>query len=164
MECEGFTLVEIVLTALLMTLVGGLGWSIATAHERLAGSTTAHLDAVATTQRSLNWLQQDLRSASRGTLKCQCLAAPCPPGERNLRMDVTRGDPPVTQAIEYRREGGRLTKSIDGGAPQVVADGLSAFLATCGADGIVTLDLTATGTSRFSARPHRVISHVLVWS
>ena len=164
MRRAGFTLVEVVITSLVLTLVGGLAWTIVTADERLAGNTTAYLDAVAAAQRGLNLLQQDLGSASLSTVKCQCPTAPCPPAELSLQMDVTRGDPPTTQTTTYQRNGNQLTKSVNGDAPQVVAVGLSAFTVTCTADGLVAIDLTTIGTSYAGTRSHHVSSRVLVRS
>ncbi|MBI2495787.1 MAG: hypothetical protein HYW10_04405, partial [Candidatus Omnitrophica bacterium] len=154
---RGVTLTEVLVVSLVLTLVGGVFFTVATAGERVTRRTELKLANITVTKRALNRLDEDLRQASAASLQCACPSPPCPPGERTLQF--TR----MTTSVLYQRTGSTLTRTVDGGIPQPIAGGLAAFeVGGCNATGLVTVAVTAAVPTDSVVSPYRVQSRFFV--
>src|SRR6185295_4422718 len=96
-------------------------------------------------------VEEDLRGARQANLACtaavsaSCLTPPC------LQFDPVGGGARVTY---QRTAAGRLTRTPEAGAAQVVASGLSEFLPICQPNGLVKLRVTAQLSDVSSGTPY----------
>ena len=137
MRCRGFTFVEVLIVAALFTLFGIVALIMGQAGGQAWMTTDSRLETMTTVQIALNRLSEDLRKASQATLS----AAACSEAT-GLSFKPLNPDGSLGPAILYVLDGGALTRTQTGGAPQVVAGGVTQFRPTCQADGIVKLQLT----------------------
>ncbi|MBI1991635.1 MAG: hypothetical protein HYY90_03550 [Candidatus Omnitrophica bacterium] len=158
MNRRGVTLTEVLVVSLVLTLVGGVFFTVSTAGERVTRRTELKLANITVTQRAFDRLVEDLDQASAASLQCACPSPPCPPGERTIQF--TQG----AATVLYQRTGSNLTRTIDGGAPQTVAGGLAAFevIGSCTAAGLVTVAVTADVPADSGVSPYRLQSSFFV--
>jgi len=137
MTQRGVTLVEVLMTVLIMAGVSGVFYSVSVAGDRLWGRASAQMTAIGNTQQALNILGGDLRLAQLSTLSC-------PSGTVKFRQGT------ATPIVTYQRIGANLVRSTDDGQPaRTVASGLSLFSPTCNTTGLVTVTLAATPDAHY---------------
>ncbi len=147
MKRQGFTLVEVLMTALITTLIGGALLVVAIAGRRVSDLTNARLTAQTEAQRGLNRLTEDLRMASTSTLNgekgIECLVAPNTNSDPlQLQFKRVLPDGLLSGEIIYWRQtktsgGGKkgqptvrnqlMRQPPSGGSDQVVATGVTVF-------------------------------------
>ena len=139
MSRRGMTLVEVLMTVLIMAGISGVFYSVSTAGDRLWGRAGAQLTAMSNTQQALNRLGDDLRLAQLSTLSC-------PAGTIRFRQGTAT-------TVTYQLNGTNLERRTDNGQPaRVVASGLSVFtINTCNTTGLVTVTLTATRDTHYES-------------
>lgn len=139
MTPRGWTLVEVLIVTVVVTVIGGLGLVLSASGEQLWVLTDARMAAMTTGQSAVNRLSEALRTARRATLDCAVPGA--------LAFTQTDGT-----AVAFRCEGctdaspGVLVQEVDA-QPQVVAAGLADASFTCSPEGVVSLAVTAQVTT-----------------
>lgn len=134
MTQRGFTLVEVLVVTVVLTLLGGMALVFAGSGQKVWLLTDSRVTAMTQAQIALNRLTEDLRRGRQSTLQCTI----------NGALSVTQLD---GTAITYHCEGcddtnsGTLVKEVNA-TPQVVAGDISAVSFTCAPNGIVNLFVT----------------------
>ena len=121
---SGFTMVEILVVAAILGLIGLTLMALSITGPRMATQSDALLGSITDAQRVLDRLREDLNGASAATLNC----APDAPNELEFSQANT--------LVAYNYDGSQLLRN---GA--VVAAGVTKFQPACFADGRVTLEL-----------------------
>ncbi|MBI4340974.1 MAG: hypothetical protein HY598_01685 [Candidatus Omnitrophica bacterium] len=137
MACRGVTLVEMLLTAVIMTVVGGMIIIFIQVSRQSWLLTDTRLTAQAASRQAMNRLREDVRAADQDSVTCL-------PGTADVtddRLQLTQND--GATAIEYRLSGTSLIRRV-GTTDQAVASQIAAFVvpATC-PGGLVTVTVTA---------------------
>ena len=130
---SGFTLVEIMVVAAILGLIGLTLMALSTAGPRVAMQSTALFGSIVDTQRVLDRLREDLKNASAATLNC----APAAPDDLVFSQQNT--------PIAYDHDGSLLRRN---GA--VVASGITGFLPACFPDGRVRLEVAVQVNSNMT--------------
>jgi len=170
MGSRGITLVEVLLVALVLSLVGGVFFTVASSGTQIWERSEARLVGVSAAQRALDLMGEDLRKGSLASLQCPCPVAACPPGERTIQVqviDITQPPPGNITTVMYRRNATTLNlERVVAGTAQVMTSGLTAFnVVTCDPGGLVTVRLTTEGsrnTAAYGSRPYTVQSRFWV--
>ena len=142
MACRGFTLVEMLITAVIMTVVGGMIIIFIQVSRQSWLLTDTRLTAQVAVQQAMNRLREDVRAADQGSVTCL-------PGNgadvTDDRLRLTQDD--GATAIEYRLSGTSLIRQR-GGVDQAVASDIAAFIvpAIC-SGGLATVTVTARVSS-----------------
>ncbi len=150
---RGFTLVELLMAAVILCLIGGMVFVIAQTGNQLWGSTDRRLASLTDAQRVLDRLTEDLRRAKRASLVAPC-AAP-------LTFSTV-----ADQVITYNLEGDTLVRQEQTGAQpttsRVIGVGLSTFSVSCDPNGLVRLALTIQAQRFTDASRQTLTSQVFV--
>lgn len=167
---RGFSLVEVMLVALVLSLVGGVFFTVADSGTQIWERSDARLVGVNAAQRTLDLMGEDLRKGSLASLQCPCPVTACPPGERRIQVDVldiTQAPPGNITTVVYRRNA--TTSNLErvvAGTSQVMVSGLTTFnVVTCDPGGLVTVRLTTEGSRSnaiYGSRPYTVQSRFWV--
>jgi len=138
MTRRGWTLVEVVIISLVLSVVGGAMLVMAQMSDQIWGRTDVRLTTILNAQRALNRVREDLRKASQASLlpAGNCTAA-------TLRFT----QPSTGDTITYTLAGNDLTRQIGVAAPVTVASELTAFTPSCQGGGLVRLNLTSQASS-----------------
>ena len=129
----GFTLVEIIVVAAILGLIGLTLMALSTAAPRVGMQTGALLGSITDAQRAIDRVREDLKRASAATLDC----TPPAPDQLAFSQDST--------AIAYRLDGTDLRRN-----GTVVAAGITQFVPACFADGRVTLEIAVRVRGNFT--------------
>ena len=149
---RGFTLVEVLIVAVIMTLIGGAIMVLALTGRKVSDLTNARLTTLTDAERAVARVTEDLRLASQQTAVC------------NFMTQVLIIGPPGGPGITYtfNPQNRQLTRStlLGGGAMlnQVVASGLTAFQVQCDSKSGVqfkpkVVQVTVTAQDRSSPWP-----------
>jgi hypothetical protein len=156
---RGFTIVELLIVGgVVFILLGGMTLVLSESGRRLWIQSDAEIVTLSDAQRALMRINEDLRNARQANLSCTtaatatCTTPPC------LEFDPAGGGGRLTY---QRTAGGLLTRSV-GGATQTVGSGLSGFLPTCQANGLVKLLVAAQVTGTDGGVPYIVSNRVLL--
>lgn len=153
MSRNGFTLVEVLIVGLVLSLVGGAILVLAQTARQVWASTDARLATMTIAQQAINRLTEDLRKACASTVAC-------PAGELQFKRspDCDPDGPPVT----YSLVGNDLEQQEGAGAPIVVVSGLEGFAPSCPTTGRVDLTVTAQTNSIGGPSRQTVVSQVWI--
>ena len=121
---QGFTLVEVIVVAAVLGLIGLTLLALSVTGPRVAAQSSALLGSITDGQRVLDRLREDLQHASAATLNC----APAAPNELVFSQDGT--------AVAYNLDGSLLRRN-----GTVMATGIMQFQPACLANGRVALSL-----------------------
>ena len=137
----GFTLVELIIVgSVVFILVGGISMVLAETGRQVWNRTDSRIVSLQGAQRALDRMSEDLREASRSTVVA---GANCAADRLGFTIDRDGSGPIAPVAVLYTRAGdGTLSRDQDGAA-QVVAARLTGFTPTCGANGLIRLEVTA---------------------
>ena len=147
LRCGGFTFVELLIVGLIVVfVVMGVAWALASSGRLIWVRADAQMASLAAAQRALDRMREDLGRATQG----YGVAAnqPSCAGEQITFKQDTNWDGKIDgldNTIIYRRDAAanRLVRTINGGVPQTMAAQISAFTPTCGANGLIRMQLTA---------------------
>lgn len=173
----GFTLVEVLVVALIMTLVGGAALVLAQSGRQVSDLTNARLTAMTDAELALSRLTEDLRMASTSSMGgergIECLeevhALPPLPGiPARLRFKRVMPDGTLSGMILYWLADNQLMASGPVGGERVVASGVTAFdySSVCNgaanASGMARVRLTAEANSLQGPMTQTVDSQVWI--
>jgi Tfp pilus assembly protein PilE len=143
MSRQGFTFVEILISAVVMTFLGGVAVVMAQASGQLWNRTDVRMTAISDTQRVMNHLVEDLTRASRTDIVCT-------PGADGNPLDdqISFFLAPRASGIDvsYSVNGARELVRAQGVSAVTVAPNMTAFVPTCSAGGLIDL-MVATQAS-----------------
>lgn len=153
MNRRGMTLVEVMMAATILFIAGGAICVLAQIGNRLWGSTASRLDSIASAQRALNRMTDDLHQAS--------LASFSPPScQLPFSFTINNGNKITyslaSQALMRKEEAGAVTLF-----DQSLATGLEAFTVSCGG-GLVNFNVTLSNVRYPDASRQALTSQVFV--
>ena len=145
----GFTYVEVLVAATIMSLVAGVSMVLTESGRRMWLVTDAKLTSLQSGQIALNRLAEDLREASQTGLNCTA-----------SQLDFNLANPiiPVSYTLDLATK--TLLRTV-GGTPQAVAGGILGFTPTCMPNGLVRLDITAQTQAPQSQTPQPIRSRTM---
>ena len=153
MTRKGFTLVEVLMTALIATLIGGALLVVAIAGRRVSDLTNARLTTMTNAQQAMNYITRDLR----GTIDPRSLV--CRANDGRLRFPDSTGG----FTISYTFQSGQL-KRTGAGDPDITFTGVSDFQFVCSSAGEkpkwVRIQVTARADSGQESIKQTVTSQV----
>ena len=135
---SGFTIVELLIVGVVVILVvGGMTIALASSGQRVWTLTDSQMAALSAVQRGLSRVSEDLTTASAATVTC-------PAGQLSFGQD-TDGDGAINRTLAFSYDPGarQLLRTIDNGAPEILAGQLSGFSSSCPGNGLVRLWATA---------------------
>ncbi len=137
MTARGFTLVEVLMTMLILSFLSGVLLVFAQTGGAVWQSAEARLTSLDDAQRAMNRLTEDIRRASQGCF------GPCTADDLSMARRINGVCDDATR-VTYRREAtGLLSRTAGAGAPQIVATGLTALTAACQPQGVVAIAIQA---------------------
>lgn len=126
----GFTIVELVLTSVIMVGIATVLLVFAVTGRRVWGVADVQLTSLNEAQRAMNRLTEDLREATQASLNCGAV----------LSFQRFGGG-----ATTYRIIAGKLTRDT-GAGPQPIASGAETFMTACPSP-LVRISLTVQATT-----------------
>jgi len=149
-----FTLVEILVVAVLLSLVGGVTFLLSSAGRGVWVRTDAKLASMTDAQRAVDRITEELRRGAQTPLP-DCGAG------TSLGFQLATGNMAGEQ-VSYQLAGTALTRSVNGAAATIVASGLADFRTRCQPGGLVRFSLTASTSSALGPATRVVESQVWV--
>lgn len=138
---RGLSLVEFLVAGVVgAVLMGGIAFILMHTCRNVWVRTESQFANSGEAQRSLDRMARELRQASQaGVLNCS-------PNSLDF-LPIRRADGSQPPRVTYQRDGAnRLVRTVSG-ASAVVASGVTAFLPTCGTNGLVDLRVTTNVTT-----------------
>ena len=158
----GFTFVELLIVGLIVVLVvNGMAWALASTGQNIWRRTDSEMTLLVAVQRALDRVSEDLRRATQG----YGVAADQPScaGEQITFKRDTNWDGKIDgldDTVIYRRDAATntLVRTVNNGAPQIMAGQIIAFTPSCQANGLVRLQLTAQVAMTSTANVTQVLN------
>lgn len=147
---RGFTYVEVLVAATLMTLVAGISFMLTEAGRRMWMVADVKLTSLQSGQTALNRLTEDLRQASQASVICQA-----------AQLDFNFVNPVAPVRYTLDAPNSTLLRSMNNGAAQAVAGHILGFTPTCLPNGLVRLDITAQPEAPLSRTPQPIRSRTM---
>jgi prepilin-type N-terminal cleavage/methylation domain-containing protein len=154
MSPKGFTLAEVLVVSVVMSIISAVTIVLAEASHQTWGRMDVYLQSRFVAQQALNRVVEDVRSADQSSLDCQ-LGDVDDLADNQLVLTRNGG----TMALSYHLNGGDLIRTQDGDE-RIVASGLTAFVPGCQLGGLVSLRLTSQVRNLYGTATQHLTSNV----